>query len=74
MFNGSTTTSSIVKALKDTFFGFEDLAFRAAPGIGNRIPGSSGRDPVFRVALFWIENPVTFKADPAGIFCIGWHR
>jgi len=74
MHNGSTITSSIVKALEDTFFRLEDLAFRAAPGVGDIIPRGSGRDPVFRVAFCGIVNPVTFKTDPSGIFGIGWHR
>ena len=73
MYNGSTITSSIIKALEDAFFGFEDLAFRAAPGIRDIFPKGSRGDPVFRVALCGIVNPVTFEADPAGIFCIGWH-
>lgn len=67
------TALLIIKAFEDTFLGFENLTFGAAPGIRHLFPGRSRGNTIFRIPLDRIIDIMTFQADPPGILCVNRH-
>ena len=63
-------TESIIEAFKNSFFKFQNITFRAAPGIRQILKCDTRHNPPFRISFCRIINIMAFKADPAyKFFC-----